>query len=61
MLTAVVLSPSLDISYEVDELTVGTIHRPLSTVRCAGGKGLNMVRAATALVGAVRAADGAGG
>lgn len=49
MLTAVVLSPSLDISYEVDELTVGTIHRPLSTVRYAGGKGLNMVRAAAAL------------
>ncbi|SDD04327.1 1-phosphofructokinase family hexose kinase [Auraticoccus monumenti] len=61
MITAVVLSPSLDISYEVDELTVGAIHRPLSTVRCAGGKGLNMVRAATALGAPTRAVTVLGG
>ncbi|WP_197430157.1 1-phosphofructokinase family hexose kinase [Auraticoccus cholistanensis] len=49
MLTALVLSPSLDISYDVDQLTVGRIHRPRAVVRCAGGKGLNMVRAAARL------------
>ncbi len=61
VLTALVLSPSLDISYDVEELTVGRIHRPRSVVRCAGGKGLNMVRAAARLGADARAVTVLGG
>lgn len=47
MITVAGISPSLDITYLVDALRLGEIHRPTSVVRCAGGKSLNMARAAT--------------
>lgn len=61
MITAAVLSPSLDISYEVDGFTVGEIHRPALVQRCAGGKGLNMARAARRLGASVQTVPVLGG
>lgn len=51
MITVAALTPSLDLTYTVDTLTLGVIHRVPEVVRCAGGKALNMARAAS-LVGA---------
>jgi 1-phosphofructokinase family hexose kinase len=42
-------NPSVDKLFEVDELKIGEIHRPLGFVQTAGGKGLNVARAAHAL------------
>jgi 1-phosphofructokinase family hexose kinase len=42
-------SPSIDRLIEVDEVRVGTIHRPRRVVAVPGGKGLNAARAAHAL------------
>lgn len=46
MLTVAGLTPSLDLTYLVDSLTLGEIHRVPKVIRCAGGKSLNMARAA---------------
>ncbi len=51
MITVAGLTPSLDLTYSVDSLRLGEIHRVPEVVRCAGGKALNMARAA-ATVGA---------
>jgi lysophospholipase L1-like esterase len=42
-------NPSIDKLFEVDRLVPGAIHRPLAFVQTAGGKGLNVARAAHAL------------
>lgn len=49
MITVLLLSPALDVTYLVDEVTVGMIHRPSQVLRRAGGKGLNLARAALRL------------
>lgn len=49
MITVVCPSPSLDVTYFVDELTPGAIHRPRQVLKLAGGKGLNLARAAKTL------------
>ncbi|WP_168207466.1 1-phosphofructokinase family hexose kinase [Microlunatus elymi] len=49
MITVAALSPSLDITYVVDQLRLGEIHRPTEVHRVAGGKSLNLARAATAV------------
>ena len=49
MITVAALAPSLDITYLVPTLQAGAIHRPTGTFRCAGGKGLNLARAAATL------------
>lgn len=49
MITVAGLSPSLDMTYLVDRLVPGEIHAGPEVVRCAGGKSLNMARAATTL------------
>ncbi|MBH0008580.1 PfkB family carbohydrate kinase [Salinibacterium sp. SWN1162] len=46
MITVLLLSPSLDVTYLVDEVAVGEIHRPHTVLRSPGGKGLNLARAA---------------
>lgn len=51
MITVAGLSPSLDITYLVESLRLGQIHRPTEVHRVAGGKPLNLARAA-AVVGA---------
>jgi 1-phosphofructokinase family hexose kinase len=47
VITVAGLTPSLDLTYTVDSLRPGRIHRVPEVVRCAGGKALNMARAAS--------------
>lgn len=64
MITVVALSPSVDVTYVVDELTPGEVHRPASVHRVAGGKSLNAARAAATMgadVSAIAVLWGAGG
>jgi 1-phosphofructokinase family hexose kinase len=56
-----VANPSIDRLFEVDRLVMGAIHRPVAFVQTAGGKGLNMARAAHTLGADVRAAGILGG
>ncbi|MET0695511.1 MAG: PfkB family carbohydrate kinase [Propionibacteriaceae bacterium] len=49
MITVAGLTPSLDLTYLVDSFALGQIHRVPDVVRCAGGKALNMARAASTL------------
>jgi 1-phosphofructokinase family hexose kinase len=49
VLVVAALTPSLDLTYLVESLRLGAIHRTADVVRCAGGKALNMARAATAV------------
>lgn len=51
MITVAGLTPSVDLTFVVDHLELGRIHRPTDVVRRAGGKPLNLARAA-ALLGA---------
>ncbi len=59
MITAAAVSPSLDVTYVVEELT--GIQRPLSVDRVAGGKALNASRAAVLLGSTVVAVAVLGG
>lgn len=49
MITAIAPSPSVDITYVVPQLRLGHISRPSEVHRVAGGKGLNVARAAQVL------------
>lgn len=53
MLTVAGPSPAVDITYVVDDYRLGQIHRPTTVARCAGGKALNMARAARRMGGDV--------
>lgn len=55
------LSPSLDVVYEVESIRAGTIHRPRTVLRLAGGKSLNVSRALVRLGHRVRAIAPLGG
>jgi 1-phosphofructokinase family hexose kinase len=48
-------NPSVDKLFEVERLVKGDIHRPQGFIEVAGGKGLNVARAAQALGADVRA------
>lgn len=48
-LVAVAPNPSIDRLYELDRLRLDAVNRPLVETRVAGGKGLNVARAAAAL------------
>jgi 1-phosphofructokinase family hexose kinase len=48
-------NPSIDKLFETERLVKGDIHRPAGFVQTAGGKGLNVARAARALGGNVHA------
>ncbi|GAB3404614.1 hypothetical protein GCM10027515_16840 [Schumannella luteola] len=48
-LIALAPSPALDVTHRIGALADGGIHRPTEVVRLAGGKALNVVRAARAL------------
>lgn len=61
MILALALSPSLDVTYEVDALRRGEISRPDAVTRVAGGKSLNVARVAHALGADVRAVAALGG
>jgi tagatose 6-phosphate kinase len=45
---AVSLNPALDVTYAVDAVTVGAVHRVRDVATRAGGKGLNVARVLTA-------------
>jgi 1-phosphofructokinase family hexose kinase len=49
MIVCLAANPSIDRLFEVERLVKGDIHRPSSFVQVAGGKGLNVARAAAAL------------
>jgi 1-phosphofructokinase family hexose kinase len=49
MILCLAANPSIDKLFEVDRLVRGDIHRPIGFVQVAGGKGLNVARAAHAL------------
>jgi 1-phosphofructokinase family hexose kinase len=49
VITVAGLTPSWDLTYVVDTLTLGAIHRPTTVASGAGGKPLNVARAAAAL------------
>ena len=53
MIVCLAANPSIDKLFEVDRLIKGDIHRPLGLVATAGGKGLNVARAAHSLGGDV--------
>jgi 1-phosphofructokinase family hexose kinase len=55
VIACVALTPSIDRTLVVERLVRGAIHRPTSVVQVAGGKGLNVARAAAVLGGAVHA------
>lgn len=55
MIVCLAANPSVDKLFEIDSLRPGEIHRPDGFVQVAGGKGLNVARAAHALGGDVRA------
>ena len=55
MIVCVSANPSIDKLFEVDRLVPGAIHRPVGFVQRAGGKGLNVARAAASLGAEVHA------
>jgi 1-phosphofructokinase family hexose kinase len=61
VLTVAALTPSLDLTYLLPALTLGQIHRTSDVVRCAGGKSLNMARAATTVGAATQVVTLLGG
>ncbi|HEY7076255.1 MAG TPA: PfkB family carbohydrate kinase, partial [Solirubrobacteraceae bacterium] len=61
MILCVAITPSIDRLFEVARLVPGAIHRPERHVAVAGGKGLNVARAAAALGAQVRAVAPLGG
>ena len=61
MIVCLAANPSIDRLFEVDRLTPGGIHRPAEFAQVAGGKGLNVARAASALGAEVRAVALLGG
>lgn len=61
MISALLLSPALDVTYRVPGVAVGEIHRPSEVVRLAGGKALNLARAAAVLGESVRVVVPLGG
>jgi 1-phosphofructokinase family hexose kinase len=61
VILCVAANPSIDRLFAVERLVPGAIHRPAEFVQVAGGKGLNVARAAAQLGGDVRAAALLGG
>ena len=55
MIVCLAANPSIDKLFEIERLRPGAIHRPDGFVQVAGGKGLNVARAARALGGEVHA------
>ena len=61
MILCVAANPSIDRLFAVERFVPGAIHRPAEFVQVAGGKGLNVARAAARLGGEVQAAALLGG
>lgn len=61
MITVLSPSPALDVTYLLDEVVAGGIHRPREVLRQPGGKGVNLARAAAVLGAQVRVIAALGG
>ncbi|MEV4150355.1 1-phosphofructokinase family hexose kinase [Amycolatopsis sp. NPDC049691] len=61
MIVTVTPNTALDVTYTVDSLVPGTVHRARDVRRRAGGKGVNVARVLRALGADVRAVATAGG
>jgi fructose-1-phosphate kinase PfkB-like protein len=61
MISFIAVSPSVDVTYLVDEFLEGGTFRPTAVFRVAGGKALNAARAARVLGASVRAVAILGG
>ena len=61
MILSVTLNPALDVTYQVDQVVLGTDHRIREVTTCAGGKGLNVARVLTCAGLPVRATGLLGG
>jgi fructose-1-phosphate kinase PfkB-like protein len=61
MISFIAVSPSVDVTYLVDEFVEGGTFRPTAVFRVAGGKALNAARAARVLGASVRAVAILGG
>jgi 1-phosphofructokinase family hexose kinase len=61
MIVCLAANPSIDKLFLVERIFIGAIHRPTDFAQVAGGKGLNVARAAAALGGDVRVASLLGG
>lgn len=61
MILCVAANPSVDRTFVVRDVIPGSIHRPLDAVAVAGGKGLNVARAAASLGAHVHAVALLGG
>lgn len=61
MIVCLAANPSVDRLFEVERLVKGDIHRPSSFVQVAGGKGLNVARAAAKLGADMRVVAPLGG
>jgi 1-phosphofructokinase family hexose kinase len=53
VILAIALSPAIDRTFTVERLRPGTVHRPIRYLMTAGGKGVNVARAAATLGAAV--------
>lgn len=54
-------NPSIDITYNVEQLKLGDVHRPVQTIKNAGGKGLNVSKVLLQLGADLRAHTYLGG
>jgi 1-phosphofructokinase family hexose kinase len=61
VITCLGLSPALDVTYRVDRVAVGSIHRPGEVLALPGGKSLNVARALWAVAHEVTAITVLGG
>jgi 1-phosphofructokinase family hexose kinase len=61
VIVCLALGPALDVTYLVERLEVGEIHRPRTVIRQAGGKAVNVARAASVLGGDARVIAPLGG
>ena len=61
MITCLGLSPALDVTYLLDRVEIGAIHRPREVIRLAGGKAFNVARAVDTLGARVRVIAPLGG
>lgn len=54
-------NPSIDITYNVEQLKIGKVHRPVQTIKNAGGKGINVSKVLAQLGADLRAHTYLGG
>ncbi|MES3714474.1 1-phosphofructokinase family hexose kinase [Staphylococcus ureilyticus] len=61
MITTHTFNPSIDITYNVEQLQIGKVHRPFQSIKNAGGKGINVSKVLVQLGADLRAHTYLGG